>query len=127
MIRSGSGIGKITVRKSDLLAVLADNAKAHSSIYAQAVEAYRAKAIAALDKLIADVRDGAVVRLSVWNLPVPEDHSADYSRAINMLQMHQGDSIELDEEAYSRLVDDEWEWRGSWLGNTMAYAKGEVE
>lgn len=123
---AGSGIGSVDVKKADLIRVLRANAEGHNAVYRRAIEAYREKAIEALDGLLEQVKDGVVAQLYV-SLPVPEDHSTDYWRAINMLVMHQGDTITLTEDAYRKLVDDEWEWSAHWHGSTAAYTNGGIQ
>jgi hypothetical protein len=54
-------------------------------------------------------------------LPVPEEHLADYDRAIAMLERHIEPTIQLSETAYAQLVDDDWGWRDQFVSNTYSY------
>ena len=120
MIGSGSGIGNVIVDKGNLIMVLLQNQHSHREVYEKATVIFREKATRALEDLIEKVQSGEHVSLVVPML-VPEDHTADYERAIRMLQMHTEDTIQLSEEAYARLVDDEWEWTQRWFQNTLSY------
>ena len=148
---SGSGIGDIVVLKLDLINILTINEAGHEAVYEKAIAAYRVKAIDALDQMLEQVRSGhlfarqdvppvlarqvkaripplagGVVALAMYHLPTPENHVADYQRAIDMLNLHQGDTVTLSEDAYRKLVDDEWEWSALWTHNTLAYTNGGI-
>ena len=69
------------------------------------------------------VKAGDVITLWV-QLPVPEEHTGDYQRAIRMLKLHMGDTIELTEAALATFMDDDWGWMTSFMANTMSYAGG---
>lgn len=115
-----TGMSEVTVRKQDLLDTLKKNREAHRSVFAQALIAFRQKALAELDQLIAQVNEGKPVHI-YSRLPVPEEHTADYDRAIDMLRMHVGDTVTLNEEAYAKFVADDWGWKSSFIANTGSY------
>ena len=114
------GLNDITMSKTALIAILQTNMRAHKDVYEVALAKYRETAIAGLDALIARVRAGESVLLSV-HAPVPEDHTNDYRRAIGMLDADISDTVTLSEDAYSKLVDDEWEWTASWTTSNTFY------
>ena len=118
---SDTGIGNITVSKPELLKILRANRERHHSTFEKALVVFRERAIKELDKLIADVKGPHVPRSLHIGLPVPEEHTDDYDRAIHMLEMHIADVVTLSESAYAKLVDDNWEWRRMFEGTTMAY------
>jgi hypothetical protein len=96
------------------------NRTKHHAAFVKACEVFREKAIAELNAMTDAVARGDIRRLYV-SLPVPEEHTADYDRAIQMLNLHLGDTVELSEEAFTRLVQDEWGWRNAFLLNTASY------
>lgn len=117
---SASGLSPITVSTSELLEIVKTNRDKHRGIFEEALIIYRKKAIAELDSIIKKLESGKTPSLYI-NLPVPEEHTDDYTRAIKMLGMHNGPTIELDEQAYMRLVDDEWGWSDLFTANTIGY------
>lgn len=44
----------------------------------------------------------------------PHDYSDDYQQAIEMLEAHQSETIELSEDEFQVLMQDKWDWRGAW-------------
>lgn len=119
-MRQPVGMPDITVPKHQLLQILERNRTAHRNAYDRALEKFREQAIMRLDKMLAQVRAGKSPRLYV-DLPVPEEHTADYDRAIQMLAMDTTVDVKLSETAYARLVDDDWGWRDSFAANTSSY------
>lgn len=110
----------ITVDKSALLAKLKTNRDEHHGIFERAQEAYREKVIEALDRALADAKEGRGLR-TVVSLPVPEDHTAEFDRAIEMLDWEQGDSVVLSEYEFQQYVQNEWSWRRTFAANTASY------
>jgi hypothetical protein len=111
----------VTLDKDELLDVLRDNRERHRVVFEKAIEGFRERAITELDRRIADLkaRKGQV-DLFV-HLPEPEDHTRDYDRVIRMVEMHQGDTIELDEKAFASYVEDEWSWKREFVGTNSKY------
>lgn len=118
---SASGINKITVDKSELLGVLQKNRTEHRRVYDAAVEKFRERAIAQLDRLVGTLRDGRMPKTLYIGLPIPEEHTRDYDRAMAMLRMHKDDVIELSEQGYLQLVNDDWGWKSAFASNTSSY------
>lgn len=118
--QSEVGLSAVTVRKAELMAQIEANLMTHQATYEKALDAYREQAVQTLYEAIDAINQGKVMGL-VFHAPVPQDHSDDYRRILGMLERHVGDTIELTEAAYAKLVDDEWEWRAAWLASTASY------
>lgn len=116
-----TGIGDVTVSKDDLLRIVNKNRAEHRTTFDAALVKFREKAIVELDAIIAELKAGQFPKHLASRLPRPEEHTADYDRAIRMLTMHTEATIALSEEAYARLVDDDWGWRDAFLSNTHSY------
>lgn len=110
----------ITVNVPDLLVTLTENRDSHRATFDKAMEVFRVKAIEVLDEQIKAIQRGGVPDRYL-RLPVPEEHTSDYDRAIEMLRWHQGDSIELTEGEFTQYVQDDWGWRQSFMSNTTSY------
>jgi hypothetical protein len=110
----------VTVRKDELLEVLRKNRAAHREAFLKAQAGYRARAIAELDRSLADARAGRDIRLIV-SLPVPEDHTEDYDREIRMLEMHTGNTVELESRLFDQVVMDRWRWSSAFETTNSAY------
>lgn len=115
-----TGMGDVTVAKAALITILRDNRAVHRKTFDVAVVKFREQAIERLDALITEIKQGKLPQLYV-PLPMPEEHTGDYDRAIKMLEMHIEDTITLSEDAYARLVDDDWGWKQAFFSNTASY------
>lgn len=51
----------------------------------------------------------------------PTDHSRDYERMISILQMTTQDEIELTGSEFERYIEDEWDWKDTFLSNKTMY------
>ena len=85
---------EVVVNKGELLSVLRHNRAGHREVFLKAQEGFRDRAIAELDRSLADARAGRDVRLIV-HLPKPEDHTEDYDREIRMLEMHTEPTVKI--------------------------------
>jgi len=112
----------VRVKRDDLLAKIVANRDAHKALFEQAQAGFRARAIEELDDMIAAAKRGDV-RLFV-GLTAPEDHSADYDRAIAMLEMSQDDVVTIDRLTFAQLVRNEWAWFKQAQSTNTTYASG---
>ena len=113
---------KITVDKADLIERLMNNRDAHRADYDRAVAVYKDRCIAEIESMLADARSG-VIRRNL-TLPIPEEHTEDYDRAIDMLEWAQSDTIELTQAEFATLVRNQWGWLTSFTANTSSYITG---
>ncbi len=111
--------GRVRLRR--LVARLRANRDAHQAIYGEAIVEYRRQATAWCYEMVNALAAAQEPRYLSCNLPVPELHVADYDRAIRMLEMDERTQVSLSEEAYARLVDDDWQWREAFIGSTIPY------
>jgi hypothetical protein len=110
----------IYVDRGLLMTKLRDNLAEHRAIFNRAIEKFRVEAVRQLNKRIDEIASGESTNTLV-HLPVPEDHSADYERAIRMLEHHQRDEVQLTEATYRQFFDDDWDWKERWRGTTASY------
>lgn len=112
---------KITAKTSDVLATLMKNRETHTKIVVEARAGYMKKAREAVKAKLDRLESGKLVSL-VFYLQVPVDYTKVYDTAIQMLQMHQQDLIELDSSQVRSLIQDQWEWTQSFYGTNKAYS-----
>jgi hypothetical protein len=60
------------------------------------------------------------------SLEAPKDHTRDYDRAIAMVEMHQGETIQLTEEDVAQYIQDDWRWKRAFINNSSSYAAATV-
>lgn len=114
----------ITVSKKNLLNTLRSNRTEHRQLFVKAQKVYRQKMIEELDRALQEARDGGKIRRA-FALPVPEDHTEDFSTAIAMLKWHQDDSVDLSQREFQTYVENKWGWQASFAANTSSYLVSE--
>ncbi|KKL71557.1 hypothetical protein LCGC14_2093750 [marine sediment metagenome] len=113
-------MNKITVEKVELLEVLRTNRATHRAKFDKAQEVYRERVIRELETSLRRARAGDRVEHYI-RLPIPEDHTDDYNRVVEMLEMHKYDSVELTQSEFQCYVQDEWGWLKTFAANTTSY------
>lgn len=116
------GMQRVTVRKGELVERMTSNMEKHRQMFLEAQEGYREAVIKALDERLADARGGKPVTLHFGLIP-PEDHTGDYERVLDMLQMSVDDEIDLDAMSFAQFVRDEWAWRRQWVMSNAGYSE----
>lgn len=104
-----------------MLEKLRANRESHREIFLEAQEGYRTAAVAELDSMIADARNGKEIKRQL-TLVAPMDQTKDYDRAIAMLEMSVDETIKLSEYDFSCYVLDEWRWKGQWSASNSLYS-----
>lgn len=110
----------ITVEKNDLLHTLRENRKRHKAQYEQARDGYRQKVGDELAKRLEQVRAGKPIDLA-FRLPEPRDHTADYDRAILMLEWDTDTEVSLDHQEFQTYVQDDWTWKRDFAATNSTY------
>lgn len=111
---------KVLVKKLDLRAKILINRNKHWDVFLKALKVYEEQAIIAFQNRIEALRNGEIVD-SYLRLERPQDHTRDYERVLQMLDMSVDDEIELSENDFGRYVMDDWEWSQGFIANTSSY------
>ena len=111
----------VKVKKEEILKVLRQNRIEHKSIFVEAVDGYKKQALQTLEQHVADIKAGKVQRVSV-QLPVPEEHTKDYDRAIKMLEMSVDKEIMMSEHSFREFIMDDWSWKRQFLAANSTYS-----
>lgn len=114
----------VTVEKKRLIETVGKNLEGHRKEFLEAQERYRELCIELLDEALANARKGKEFSKMI-HLPMPEDHSGDYSAALSMLEMSVDETVEIDEQAFRELVLNQWYWLASYHKNTQIYTSGQ--
>ncbi len=115
-MRSDSGDARWEFKVSDLLVKLMGNKNLHTIEAAEARRGYYEKAVKELNKLLdkaikvaADDESTGKVDTYV-DLRFPEDHTKDYDRIIDILEMTNAETVKLTLSEFDKYVRDNWEW-----------------
>ena len=111
----------VKINKTKLLEALKANRETHRTIFLEAQEGFRTEAIKHLDQMLEDARNGKEIRQNI-GLVEPRDQTADYDRAIRMLEMSEDDVIELSELDFECYVLDNWSWKNQFLISNSSYS-----
>ena len=113
---------EVKVKRTELLKRVRENRKAHRDLFLKAQEGYREQVILELDRMLAEAKANKPIRRAIA-LPEPQDHTAEYDRAIDMLEMSVDKEITLDFQSFDQLVRDNWNWKSFAQTTNMAYLK----
>lgn len=114
---------QVKVRKDDLVAILEKNMVTHVADFELAWEGYRKAVISNAESLLArakNVKKNEQVQLYI-RLEMPVNHEDDYVRAIEMCEWEVDDEVELSQEEFSQLVQDDWSWKQTFTASNMMY------
>jgi hypothetical protein len=114
------GMSTVTVKKDELLATVRANRETHRTIFLEAVQGFRAKAIEMLDERLKDAVAGRRIDISI-HLPRPVDQTRDYDKVIKMLEMSVDDEIELTQNEFTQYVMDDWSWKKQFSAVNKTY------
>ena len=101
---------EVKVKRAELLTRIRANMESHRDLFLKAQEGYRARVIEELDRMLQEAKGGKPIRRAV-SLAEPQDHTTDYARVVDMLEMSQDDVIEIDAVSFAQYVRDEWAWK----------------
>lgn len=112
-------MNEIIVDKKKLIDILKTNREAHRKVFEEALEGWKIAATKEIERLAAEAKAGKL-KNAYLSLPRPDDHTPDYDRAIQMLELDISSTVELDEHEFSQYVQDDWGWKHQWaVANTM--------
>lgn len=112
---------KVNVNREELLTILRKNKAQHREVFEEALEGYRVKMINYLEDMLDDVKKGKKVDHYI-RLPLPEDQTKEYERAIKMFEMSVDPVVELDDDSFRELVLDQWHWREKFINTNSTYS-----
>lgn len=102
----------IRVSKQELLTIVKENREKHKKEYLEAIKAYRVKAADLLNQELEKIINGDKFQIR-FDLVKPDSHEKEYDLAIKMLEMSVDDVIEISEQEFNELINDEWNWKYS--------------
>lgn len=112
---------KVNVNRVELLGILRKNKAQHREVFEEAVEGYRVKMIKYLETMLDDVKKCKKVDHYI-RLPLPEDQTKEYDRAIKMFEMSVDENVALDDLDFRQLVMDDWDWREKFINTNSMYS-----
>ena len=117
-------MNQVKVKKDELLEILRKNRAEHRAIFLKAQEKYREVVIKELDAQLKAARGSKpFVLAKIVQLVQPKDYTAQYDRAIQMLEMSVDDTIIITAVEFQNYVQDIWNWSREWAFSNSSYVK----
>jgi len=116
-------VKEVRVRTDALRERLAANRKAHLEQFSIAVDGWAKEVTQLMQADIESLQAGKRRKLTVLDA-MPDDHTADYDRVLEMLAMSVDEFQTLDLVTFRQYVLDDWTWKGHWSVSTAKYLSG---
>lgn len=111
---------EVRVSTETLKGRVAANREFHQKQFLIAREGWVKEVIQVMKADIADLESGERRKLTVPD-PLPEDHTVDYDRVLEMLEMSVDEHQTMDIPTFRQYVLDDWSWKGHWVASTSKY------
>lgn len=115
----------VKVNKLKLMHILHTNLEQHEKDYEDAMVQFRIELKKELEEMLQKVNAGENID-RVFKSVAPVSFADSYRLAMDMLDMSVDVEVELDMQEFKRYVRDEWEWKHSFVANTLVYKSKEL-
>jgi len=112
---------EVVVKKDQLKATLETNKATHRAEFEKALEGYRNRSIELLEEHIERIKNNKVEQVYVM-LPMPEDHTDDYDKALLTLEWTVFDEVVLSIREFDCYVRDNWAWKQEFAATNALYS-----
>lgn len=112
----------IQVSKNDLREALITNRTKHVEEYEKALDGYFKAAEKEALKILEQIRSRTSKSYLGVNLERPSSYEEDYDTALEMLDWHQGEFVDLNQTEFKQYIQDEWGWKQRFVGTNSTYA-----
>lgn len=112
---------KAQISRTALIEAIKKNMTEHVKIFEEAVVGYRKMITEVLEKKLAAAKEGKRVSHYI-NLRQPVNHTKDYERVLQMLEMSTEEKIVINEAEFAMYVRDEWDWKHTFLASNSTYS-----
>lgn len=111
-----------TVEKATLIATLKVNRERHISVHRKAMDEWRKRSIEELAGALKLAEAGE--RFKFPSLRKPVNYSAEYDKAIGLLEMAAGATTTITVGDYQHFILDQWPWAQSFATSNAEYVGG---
>lgn len=110
----------VKISASKLLNILVENRDKHVKDFNEATEGYRIDAIAALEKVLQEAKDGKEIQHYI-SVVKPTSYKESYDTVIRMLELSSENEVELTMQEFSQYVEDKWQWKQAFAETASFY------
>lgn len=115
-------MNEVRVNKNELIEILTKNRAEHRDLFLEAQKKYRLIMVRMLDEELMMARNEQPFNVvNLVRVQAPQDHTADYDRALLMLRMSVDDAIVIDRREFTNFVQDRWGWSKGWADTVKGY------
>lgn len=111
---------EVNLNRAKLLEIVKKNRDGHRELYEKAVKGYVIEAKQKLTDEMQKVLTEDKHHVNVF-LTFPEDHTDEYDRVVEMLEMSVDEVVTLTQSEFACYVQDDWGWKQQWIGSNTAY------
>lgn len=113
----------VKIRRNELLTIVRENKEKHIKEFNEAVEDFKKAVIKITEENLELAKTGNLDEIAkIKAIPTkPISYETSYTRAIRMLELSVETEIELDIHDFDQLVQDEWQWKQSFLTSNSTY------
>lgn len=111
----------IHVKRNELLKRVTTNRDAHKQEFEKAMRGYEKAVRKWFEERLAEIKEGRNYFETAFRGPVPQNHTEDYDRVIDMLQMEIREELEIDEQQFAQYVRDDWGWKNQFILTNSSY------
>ncbi len=113
-------LNSYTYPVAKILAIVKKNRAVHEKEYIEARKGYRVQMIVKTREMVSLAESYKDVPHHI-DLAIPESHTAEYDRAIQMLTLTSQKKLVLDSATFAQLIMDEWSWKRSFSATNARY------
>ena len=116
----------IKMNRLELLKIVQANMLKHTAEFTESVSDYKTLVLQVCTANLALANTASLSEFNkIKSMPAtPVSYESSYKRAIRMLELSVDEIIEVEEDVFNQLVLDEWDWKRSFVANTMSYKVG---
>ena len=115
------GQSVIQVKRQALLERIKANRDNHKVDYDKTWDGYSKAVTKFFEENMAELKAGRKWKNTAFSGPVPQDHTEDYDRVIDMLSMEIREDLEIDEQQFAQYVRDDWGWKNQFVTTSANY------
>lgn len=100
---------QLSINRLEIIQAIKEGQAKHNSEYTEARADYEAVLLKEFTRLQEQIAAGNFKEVSI-NIPAPQDHSAEYTHILQMLERGTAEDLVVDSDAFKAYFNNEWVW-----------------
>jgi len=110
------------IKKDELVKIVTDNRAKHIAEHKTAIEGWKVQLTKEAKKLVKNIKKNADDVTGYIALPRPQSYETSYDSILKKLSLTQDETIELTDQDFSMLVEDNWHFKAHFSASNSAYS-----